>query len=59
MRVHIVMRPEQNELDWFIRCFPAIRASHNSIVALFPAHFAIQVDDNDIALPSVHKDLIV
>ncbi len=48
--VGIIMRPEQNELDGFVRCFPAIRAGHNDIVAFFPAHFAIEIDDDEIAL---------
>ena len=48
--VGIVMGSEHNELDGLIRHFPTIRAGYYSIIAFFPAHFAIQVNDDEIAL---------
>jgi hypothetical protein len=44
------MRPEQDELDGLVRCFPAIRTGHYGTVAFFPAYFAMQVDDDEISL---------
>jgi uncharacterized protein Veg len=48
--VGIIVRPEQNELDGLIGCFPAIRAGHDRIITFFPTDFAIEVDDDEIAL---------